>query len=166
MSMNGRLRLVSDAEIDQLAANPDTVEEFLFGEEDAYEDRSDLDLDKMWHAIHFLLTGGAHEERPPLDFLALGGEEMGDDLGYGAPRACRSRVVREIAKALEALTPDAALARFDPDRMSSLSIYPEVWDREDERADQQAWLRQSYTALRDLVLRAARDELGLLVYIV
>src|SRR5205809_3698611 len=98
MSMNGRLKLASDAQIDGVLAQPETVGVFLFGEPETYEDRSDLDVDKAWHGLHFLLTGAANEERPPLDFLVTGGEEIGDeDVGYGPARAYHSLQVREIA---------------------------------------------------------------------
>ena len=59
MSMNGQLKLATDAQIDELLAQPETVRAFLFGEPETFEDRSDLDLDKAWHGLHFLLTGAA-----------------------------------------------------------------------------------------------------------
>jgi hypothetical protein len=167
MSMNGQLKLATDAQLDQLLAQPETVGAFLFGEPETYEDRSDLDLEKAWHGLHFLLTGAAYEERPPLDFLATGGEEIGDeDIGYGPARAYRSPEVREIAAALTLLSPDALIERFDPGSMAAQGIYPHIWDREDEHQEQREWLRASYVALRDLVLGAARDGLGLIVYII
>ena len=44
----------------------------------------EIDLDKSWHGIHFLLTGAAWEGERPLNFLILGGEEVGDiDVGHG-----------------------------------------------------------------------------------
>jgi hypothetical protein len=165
--MNGRLKLASDAQIDGVLAQPETVVAFLFGEPETYEDRSDLDVDKAWHGLHFLLTGAANEERPPLDFLVTGGEEIGDeDVGYGPARAYHSPHVREIADALAPLSPDALIERFDPDGMAARGIYPEIWDREEEHDDQREWLRTSYAALRDLVLGAARDGLGLIVYLI
>src|SRR5690349_4907089 len=33
-----------------------------------------VDIDKSWHGIHFLLTGGPDEGNTPLDFLVAGGQ--------------------------------------------------------------------------------------------
>src|SRR5215203_4027303 len=51
----------------------------------------EIDLDKSWHGIHYLLTKTAWAGEPPLSFLVLGGAEVGDiDVGYGTARAFRS----------------------------------------------------------------------------
>ena len=55
-------------------------------------------LDKSWHGIHFLLTGSAEGVRPPVDFILMGGREIGDlDLGYGPARAFTSAETKQIA---------------------------------------------------------------------
>ena len=88
-------------------------------------------------------------------------------MGYGPARAYRSAQVREIAAALAPLSPDVLIERFDPEGMAAKGIYPEIiWEREEEHDDQREWLRDSYAALRDLVLGAARDSLGLIGYII
>jgi hypothetical protein len=45
-----------------------------------------VDLHKSWHMFHFLFTGRAEGGSPPGSLLMEGGEEVGEDLGYGPAR--------------------------------------------------------------------------------
>jgi hypothetical protein len=83
MSMIGIFKLTGDEQVDALLKSPDSIIALL--EEDAGSP-DDLDVDKAWHGIHFLLCGQAWESPFPLGFI-LGGEEVGDvDVGYGPAR--------------------------------------------------------------------------------
>ena len=156
MSLNGQLKRVTDAELARLRAHPEAVPAFLFGAPGAYEDRSDLDLEKAWHGLHVVLTGTAAAGAPPLNFLAAGGEPLGADLGYGPARALPSAGVRQLA---------AALAAFGAADLQARA-YPDVWDRDEEAASNRAWLLEAFAAFKALVDGAARDGVGLLVYVV
>src|ERR1700722_3238791 len=95
MSMIGTFRRTRDARLDALVSNPDTISDYLAGypddAADAGEAYADLDVDKAWHGLHFLLTGTAWEGAPPLDFIVKGGRQIGDvDVGYGPARAFSS----------------------------------------------------------------------------
>jgi hypothetical protein len=125
-----------------------------------------LDIDKAWHGIHFLLTGSAWEGEFPLAFLVSAGKEIGDeDVGYGPARGFMSREVREIASALEAISPDELHSRFDPAAMLAANIYPEIWDRDPADDDTAGYLVEYYGLLRDFIRRAADRRLGLLVWL-
>jgi hypothetical protein len=86
MSLIGTFRRVSDARIEALLRDPDTITDSLDDDADEDDERTahaELDGDKAWHGIHFLLTGTAGEGTPPLDFIVRGGQEVGDiDVGY------------------------------------------------------------------------------------
>jgi hypothetical protein len=57
MSMTGRFLLFSDEEITALLAAPDTVNELLDRRVYEADEPADyVDVDKTWHALHFLLT--------------------------------------------------------------------------------------------------------------
>src|SRR5262245_28760066 len=58
-----------------------------------------LDIEKTWHAIHFLVVGDAWEVRAqePATLCILGGEELGDDGGYGPARLHGPAAVAAIA---------------------------------------------------------------------
>ncbi|HJZ58908.1 MAG TPA: YfbM family protein [Gemmataceae bacterium] len=87
-----------------------------------------LDIDKSWHAIHYLLTGVPWDGEPPLCHVILGGEPAGEDTGFGPARCLRPDEVATIASALERVTPDSLRQRFgDGTALTQADIYPGVW---------------------------------------
>jgi hypothetical protein len=126
----------------------------------------ELDLDKSWHGIHFLLTGTAYEGEPPLDFIVRGGVEIdGADVGIGPARAMKSDDVRPVADAIERLPADELRERFDPERMLEEGIYPDIWDRDPAEDDTLGYLIEHYAELRAFVRRAADRDDGLIITI-
>jgi Domain of unknown function (DUF1877) len=139
------------------------------GETDPWQPTSDgdeLDLDRSWQGIHFLLTGTAYEGEPPLDFIVRGGAEVADaEVGMGPPRVLRSDEVRAVADAIERVPPDELRKRFDPERMLEEGIYPDIWDRDPAEDDPLGYLLEHYAELRAFVRRAADRGDGLIVVI-
>ena len=163
--MNGNFKALTNQELDALAADPSRVEELLFasllgGGSNGHEE---LEIDKAWHGLHFLLTGTAWEGSFPLNFIVAGGEEVGDDLGYGPARALRSQDVTKVDAALDPLTSDELRPRFDANRMSELEIYPFGWSHDPDGELQ--YLLEFYGELRAFVRRTAERGHGLLVYL-
>jgi Domain of unknown function (DUF1877) len=99
-----------------------------------------LSLEKSWHVLHYLLTGKAEEAPPPLGNAILGGQQIGEDLGYGPARFLTPQAVREVATALNAISKDDLRKRFDLKAMMAAKIYP-VRDQSELR------LAQDYFAL-------------------
>lgn len=165
MSMNGNFKALSDQELDALLADPSRVEQLLYasffgGSSNGHDD---LEIDKAWHGIHFLLTGTAWESSLPLGFIVAGGVEVGDDLGYGPARALRSEDVLKIETALEPLKTEELRQRFDADRMTELEIYPFGWSQDPD--GELEYLLEFYTEMRAFVRRTAERRHGLLVYL-
>ena len=137
----------SDAEREREAASAPTWPPAAAGEE--------LDLEKAWHALHFLLTGTADGGTEPACFILSGGEDVGDDDDVLA-RLLRPEQVRDFAAFLGALTPAELRGRFDPARMAALEIYPDpIWERAEEMDEEREHLVASFEALRDFVTAAA-----------
>jgi hypothetical protein len=125
-------------------------------EDESLSNRAD-DLDKAWHAIHFLLTRTAGEAQFPLGFLSTGGTVLSDD---PIDRVFSAADVQEIAKALEPITwPDLA-RRYNPAALARAGIYPKIWHRQDE--DHTEYLEENYSRLREAVLLAAQRGQALL----
>jgi hypothetical protein len=83
MTLIGRRRSHVDAQA--ALDDPSLADRLLYGDlddEDAEMPESDLDLDKSWHGIHYLLTGTAWEIDEGAGTAILGGEEIGEDTGH------------------------------------------------------------------------------------
>jgi hypothetical protein len=157
MGMYCTVSAVSPSAAAQLRANPDNAEPAFAGR----AANSSVHLEKSWHGLHYLLTGSATAESGPLAFLLAGGDEIGEDDGYGPPRLFDPNAVRAIDAALATVTNDALWSRFDAGAMESEGVYPGTWD-EDE-----ADLREEYTTyfgeLKGLIGRARNGGMGVVV---
>ncbi len=113
-------------------------------------DGSVLDLHKSWQALHWLLCESPWEGPEPLRSAILGGEETGEDLGYGPARLVEPAMVQDVAKALAMLSAAQIMKRYDGEKMEALEIYPggfeddEDWKEDIERDFER--LQQFYTA--------------------
>ena len=159
--MIGNLRAASDAEIARLLANPGEITRFLYGS--GAEDCERLVLNRAWHAIHYVLTGSRLGGEEPLNFLAAEGTPIGEvDVGYGPARVLNSQQVRQLASALILVDPDEVARRVDLRRFDEEEIYPGNWQGNGYDV---AFVQSNYRDLRDFVMRAAQQGLGLILYI-
>lgn len=83
-----------------------------------------LDLEKSWHVLHYLLTETAAEASPPFGNAILGGQEIGDDLGYGSARFLTPEQVRDVSRALNSVSKEDLARRFDLPAMIRANVYP------------------------------------------
>ena len=126
----------------------------------------EIALDKAWHGLHYLFTGSAWEGGEPACFLVRGGEAVGDEeYGFGLVRAFRAEQTRQIAAFLASLSRAELTRRFDPARMTTLEIYPDViWTRTNEDNDHPLeYLLNAFDDLRTFVGKTAAEGDGLLV---
>jgi hypothetical protein len=118
--------------------------------------RAELDLDKSWHGLHFLMTGSAWEGDEPTCFLVRGGAVLGEDADEESQARALSRAeVVAFAGYLASLTAAELLERYDAPQMMALEIYPEIWDRKDETAVNRRYLADNFAALQAFVEQAA-----------
>lgn len=127
-------------------------------------ERNEIDLDKAWHGIHFLLTGTNWAGDPPMNFLLDGGTQVGDiDVGYGPARAFHAAEVAAIDKAIQSISEEDLRNRFAPDKMMKEGIYPEIWDRDPEEDDTLGYLLEYYSTLREFIHDAALRNVGVVI---
>jgi hypothetical protein len=113
----------------------------------------EINIDKAWHGLHFLLTGTADEGEGPASFLMQGGEALDDE---GRARAFRPVEVERIARHLQALSQEQLAGRFDGKRMNELDIYPgRIWQPESGDHDTRQWLLDFYEEVREFMVRVA-----------
>ncbi len=132
MSMIGNFFAIEEAKAKELMSNPDTIEDFIYSEESPIEDSEDfLDIDKSWHGIHFLLTGDVWEGAPPERDVILGGEALGEDVGYGPARFLSTEEVKNVHNYLSTLESNTLKENYNPEELEKNEIYPNGWGEED-----------------------------------
>jgi len=162
MSMIGTYLRIEPALLELLRQDPDEIEEVLYGTLKQPADRA-LDIDKSWHAIHFLLTGKAWEGPLPLRNVVLGGTLLGSlDLGYGPARYLTPDEVRDCAAALSAISSDDLAARFDLAALSKAQIYPQAWRNHNDELE---YILDYYRQLVAFFTQAAGAGDAMLTYI-
>ncbi|MEU5914881.1 YfbM family protein [Micromonospora sp. NPDC047527] len=148
-------RRLSAEELAAVLADPEKVGTLFQGGPD------ELDLDKAWHGLHYLLTGDTYEIRGDVGPAILGGDPIGPDLGMGPARLLTPDVVRAVAAGLGTLDEATLRDRYDPAALSDAEIYPHIWDDGDDEFDN--YLLPHFTALRDFYRTGAeRGEAVLL----
>lgn len=160
MSMIGCFLRLSDADLDAVVTNPDSLNKFL---QHNPENKDYFDVDKAWQGIHFLLTDSAWEGSGPLAFILHGGREIDQDLGYGPPHGFSSAEVKEIAAALEPIQPDALFAKADQAQFTAEDIYPSIWDESKEECI--GYVTSSFADLKKFILETAAANRGLIAYL-
>ena len=128
MSMIGNYLRLPEVELERFVSDPPSIMDFLYEEDSDFSEDQQLDIDKAWHLIHFLLTGTAWEGKVPLRNAVLGGAEVGDvDVGYGPARYLRPLEVRELSAALADLSPEILWQNLDWEAVRENEIYPTEW---------------------------------------
>ena len=142
----------------------------LDGVEEAQENENleICDIDKMWDALHFLLTGKSDRE-PIEDNLIIeaivgqfniSGEEIEEFIS-----GTKTDRVKEIAKALQELNFETYIDKFDMSAFSQNDIYPDIWRYEDEADLIKDDLRNSFENLKKFYEKMAEQERAVLVSI-
>jgi hypothetical protein len=126
--MTWSARGVDPSQIAALKSDDKLLEQTLFGQAKAGE--TEVDLDKAWHGIHFLLTGSAGSNGTLASKVIMGGESIGPDRGYGPAHLLKPAEVKAIAHLLDETTPDVLRERFKPKEMTRAAVYPGMWGPE------------------------------------
>lgn len=130
--MIGNFFALEEAKAKELILNPDSIEEFLYSEDPPIDESDDyLDIDKSWHGIHFILADDVWEGTPPARDVILGGEAIGEDVGYGPARFLSVEEVRNVDNFLSTIEPSYIKEKYNPVELEKNEIYPNGWGEED-----------------------------------
>jgi hypothetical protein len=163
MSMIGNFVALEPSKLAALIEDPTTVEPFLYPDDDEGVPPNHLDVDKAWHAIHFTLNQRTWDGDGPLGLAVLGGQELGEDVGYGPARFLTPEEVQQVASAITAVTPEAFRAQFNPKALDEAEIYPQIWERDgDEGLD---YVLHYFSELQSFYRQAAERGDGALLFI-
>ena len=121
-----QIKLLSNEEEDLLDLAEDYAEEYeIF-----------LDIDKMWDALVFVLTGFSSSEfldDNPLREAVLGVTPLEDVSEYIA--YTEKNKIAEIVKALESFDMDRAMTDFSMEACKKADLYPDIWDYLEEEEE-------------------------------
>ena len=128
----------------------------------------EVDLDKAWHGLHFLLTGSARETdgEDTRGALMAAGSSIGGpewDVGYGPARSLSPAQTIGLRDALRDLDPEQARRRFDPEAMKAEDVYPPI-DWADPEFGGFEWLCDTRDRLLDVVQRAVDTNRCLVIW--
>ena len=159
MSMRGTFVAIDADKLDELRDDPDSAIEFMADAIDEGDEERTLDIDKAWHAIHFLLNESAYEGEGTAALVIFGSETIGeaggdDDAPEMIVRYITPSQVEDVAALLSAISVEELAERYDPDTFEQAEIYPTgVW--EEERQEAFDWVAQEYERLVEFYELAA-----------
>ena len=121
--------------------NLEGLKAFYSEENEIFEDTEErnedvellLDLDKMWDALHFVLTGVSSSEpikNNPFSEAVLGVsfiEDVEEFISYTE----KSRI-KDIVFALDNFDIEKAMEKFSMEECKKANIYPDIWSYEEE----------------------------------
>ena len=109
-----------------------------------------LDMDKMWDAMHFVLTGVGKDdaiENNPLSEAVFGVNSIKNSEEYIA--YTQKSKVKDIVLALEDFDIEKALENLSMSRFKKVNIYPNIWDYEEDADKIREELRTYFQRMRD-----------------
>ena len=165
MGMYAGYYQISDVELEQLRQLEERA--LLEQAEELIEDETaeSCDLDKMWDALHFVLTGDVLSDaadHDPLSEAVCGSDFLAQKMHVGGIPAKR---VKEIAQALHEVDFAARLAALQMSDFAAADIYPAIWDRPEEEDDIRAELLEYFADLQAFYDNAADRGNAVLVMI-
>jgi hypothetical protein len=163
MSMIGNILRVTNDDLQAYLKDSSLLESRIYNEED--EDRNLTDIDKAWEGILFLLTGqNLAEADHPLAAVLFSGQLIDEDqdLGYGPAHYNTPEQVTKLNELISVFKEEDLQQRFDPDKMTSLGIYPEIWDEGNEAFE---YLAENFLDVRQTYEDAAKNGEAIIIFL-
>ena len=151
MGMIANYQYLSDNELSQIKRYSCQEEDLLDLVEDYPEGNDTLiDIDKMWDALLFVMTGFSSSEfmdDDPLREAVLGVtplENVSEYISY-----TEHSKIAEIVQALENFDMDGALIDFSMEACKKADLYPDIWDYLEEEEEIKDDIRTSFVKMKD-----------------
>ncbi|EGL91502.1 YfbM family protein [Streptococcus oralis] len=151
MGMIANYQYLPDDELDQIKGLSNQEDDLLdFAEDSADSHDILLDIDKMWDALVFVLTGFSSSEfldDNPLREAVLGVtplEEVSEYIAY-----TEKNKIAEIIEALESFDMHRALEDFSMEACKKADLYPDIWDYLEEEEEIKDEIRISFVNMKE-----------------
>ena len=123
------------------------------------KDETELcDIDKMWNAIFFLLTGEPYSSEDSLFNELIFGSENFDDESEEVARYIPTERVIKISKKLNEIDFQDYLKDFDMNKFKENEIYPDIWDYIDEKEEIMEELSEHFKNLKNFYNKVAKNK--------
>ena len=151
MGMIANYQYLPDNELEQIKALSNQEDDLLdFAEDSADAHDIIIDIDKMWDALLFVMTGFSSSEfldDNPLREAVLGVTPLEDVSEYIAYTE-KSRIAA-ISQALEEFDMDNALKDFSMEACKKADLYPDIWDYLEEEEEIKDDIRISFVNMKE-----------------
>ena len=167
MGMIANYQYLPDHELEQIKGLSNQEDDLLdFAEDSADSYDILLDIDKMWDALVFVMTGFSSSEfldDNPLREAVLGVtplEEVSEYIAY-----TEKNKIAEIVEALESFDMHRALADFSMEACKKADLYPDIWDYLEEEDEIKDDIRISFENMKKFYKQILSLEGNVLVTI-
>ena len=151
MGMIANYQYLPDNELEQIKGLSNQEDDLLdFSEDSAASHDILIDIDKMWDALLFVMTGFSSSEfldDNPLREAVLGVTPLEDVSEYIAYTE-KSRIAA-ISQALEEFDMDSAMANFSMEACKKADLYPDIWDYLEEEEEIKDEIRISFVNMKE-----------------
>lgn len=151
MGMIANYQYLPDNELEQIKGLSNQEDDLLdFAEDSANSHDILLDIDKMWDALLFVMTGFSSSEfleDNPLREAVLGVTPLEDVSEYIAYTE-KSRIAA-ISQALEEFDMDSAMANFSMEACKKADLYPNIWDYLEEEEEIKDDISTCFVKMKD-----------------
>ncbi len=167
MGIIANYQYLSDNELSQIVPDSRQEEElFDLVEDSTNENETLIDIDKMWDALLFVMTGFSSSEfmdGDPLREAVLRVtplEEVSEYIAY-----TEKNKIAEIVEALESFDMDRALEDFSMEACKKAELYPDIWDYLEEEEEIKDDIRTSFVKVKDFYKEILNHKGNVLVTI-
>ena len=167
MGIIANYQYLSDANLQELKSFY-AEEDDIFEEVEDWNDEAEilLDIDKMWDALHFVLTGVSCSE--PIENNALSEAVVGvfsiDGIEEYISYIEKSRI-KDIVFALDNFDIEKALETFSMEECKEAELYPNIWGYEEETDEIKEEIMDYFQNMKDFYKQVLEEDGNVLVTI-
>ena len=167
MGIIANYQYLSDANLQELKSFY-AEEGDIFEEVEDWNDEAEilLDIDKMWDALHFVLTGVSSIEpikNNPLSEAVVGVFSI-DGIEEYISYIEKSRI-KDIVFALDNFDIEKALETFSMEECKEAELYPDIWDYEEETDEIKEEIMDYFQDMKDFYKQVLEEDGNVLVTI-
>lgn len=167
MGIIANYQYLSDANLQELKSFY-AEEGDIFEEVEDWNDEAEilLDIDKMWDALHFVLTGVSSIEpikNNPLSEAVVGVFSI-DGIEEYISYIEKSRI-KDIVFALDNFDIEKALKNFSMKECKEAELYPDIWDYEEETDEIKEEIMDYFQDMKDFYKQVLEEDGNVLVTI-